>query len=110
MADCGTLIWVTAGMAALVAAAAWIVGRLVARMGTPSAWPILGAIVVSLAVLQLGARLAVIVEELYTRAGQDLSAVCGGNLSGHAFSATLLVIAAYVGAFFLSFRRARKGA
>lgn len=108
MLDCEYLVGLAVVMAAIVAIAAWIVGRIIARMREPNAWGVIAAIVVSLAVLQLGARLAVISEWLYGQVGLDPTAVCGGQLRTAAFAATLFIIAAYVGSFFLSFTRARK--
>ena len=108
MGDCGTLVWVSVALAAVVGIAAWYVGRLVARMREPSAWPILGVIVVSLVVLQIGTRLAVLVGAIYERSGMDPAAVCGGKLAGHSFTATAIIIAVYVFTFFISFVTARK--
>ena len=109
VADCGYLFGATAALAVLVAVAAWIVGRIVARMKEANAWVILGAIVVSLAVLQVGAKLAVVTVWLYERAGLEPAAACGGQLGTFAFGGTLVIIVAYVGVFFLSFRRSRTG-
>lgn len=110
MSDCGTVIWAALALAILSAVAAWFVGRIIARMAEPNGIIIAGAIVVSLAVLQVGAKLAVISIWLYERAGLDPVEVCAGQLPRFAFGGTLFVIIAYVGTFFLSFRRARRGA
>ncbi|HBZ45135.1 MAG TPA: hypothetical protein DEO85_14005 [Maritimibacter sp.] len=110
MRDCGDLFLVGGLMAIGAAVAAWIVGRFVGRMAEPNTWVILGAIVVSLAVLQVGARLAVIVKGRVEAAGFDPTAVCDGNLGLMSWVATLMIIVAYVGAFFASWRRAKRGA
>ena len=109
MGDCGALFSVAGGMIILAAVVAWFVGRFVGRMGEPNTWVILGAIVVSLAVLQIGARLAVIVKGRVEAAGLDPMAVCDGNLGVMSWVATLMIIVAYVGSFFASWRRAKRG-
>lgn len=107
MSDCSDLFFVAGLMVVGAGIAAWIVGRFLGRMREPNVWVILGAIVVSLAVLQIGARLAVIVKGRVEAAGLDPLAVCDGNLGVMSWVATLLVIVAYVGAFFVSWRRER---
>lgn len=109
MSGCGDLFYIAGLMMFAAAIAAWVVGRFVGRMREPNTWVILGAIVVSLAVLQVGARLAVIVKGRVEAAGLDPAAVCDGNLGVMSWVATLLIIVAYVGAFFASWRRARRG-
>lgn len=108
MGECSDLFLVAGLMVIGAAVAAWIVGRFVGRMREPNTWVILGAILVSLAVLQVGARLAVIVKGRVEAAGLDPMAVCDGNLGVMSWVATLLIIVAYVGSFFASWRRARR--
>ncbi|WP_138421785.1 hypothetical protein [Maritimibacter alexandrii] len=110
MMDCGYAVGLTLVLAIAVAVAAWFVGRATGRMREANAWVILAIIVVSLVVLQLGARLAVMTLWVYGWAGVDPLGVCGGQLQVVTFAGTLVVIAAYVAAFFWSFRRTRKGA
>lgn len=108
MNDCGYL-FSTAGLMIVGAAiAAWFVGRFVGKMRAPDTWVILGAIVVSLAVLQVGARLATIVKSRFERDGLDPMAVCDGNLGVMSWAGTLAIIIAYVAVFFIAFRNGRK--
>jgi hypothetical protein len=109
MMDCGYAVGLGVLLAVVVAVVAWFLGARTARMGEPNAWIILGVIVVSLVVLQLGARFAVLSLWIYAWAGLDPLSVCGGQLQMVTYGGTLAVIAAYVGAFFMSFMRARKG-
>lgn len=109
MSECGDLFLVGGVMVIGVAIAGWLVGMFLGRRVEMEAFVLLGAILVSLLVLQLGARLAVIVKSMVEADGLDPTAVCDGNLGVMSWVMTLVIIVAYVGSFFASFRRARRG-
>jgi len=108
--DYTILIGVTAVSAAIVALAAWIIARQIARAkGDIGMWPILLAIVISLVVLQGAAKLAVISGALMARQGIDLTTAIGGQLHTAAFAASFVPIAAYVLTFLFTFKKAKAG-
>ena len=94
----------------LVAAVVALVAREVARRiacagGDLSSGVLLFAIIVSLAVLQGAAKLAVLIEGLFLRQGIDPQTALDGQFITLAFAASFVPITAYVVTFMLVFRR-----
>lgn len=99
---------VTLGLSALVALVARDVATRIAQAkGDMDAMAILIAIVVTLVVLQGAAKLAVVVEWSYARAGVEMATALGGRAMAVAFAASFVPIAAYVGVFFWTFRKVK---
>ncbi|MCB1355793.1 MAG: hypothetical protein KDK53_04590 [Maritimibacter sp.] len=107
--DVGILVGVTLVAAGIVAAVAWLIARWMAGAEELTAWPILLAILASLAVLQGAAKLAVIVDWLFGRLGVDAATALGGQFRVVVFAASFVPIAAYVVTFLLVFRRVKGG-
>ena len=105
--DVGILVGVTLVAAGIVAAVAWLIARWMAGAEELTAWPILLAILASLAVLQGAAKLAVIVDWLFGRLGVDAATAHGGQFRVVVFAASFVPIAAYVVTFLLVFRRVK---
>lgn len=84
-----------------------IARRLAAAQGELGMGLVLLAIVVSLAVLQGAAKLAVLIEWLFTRQGVDPATALDGQFYVMAFAASFVPIAAYVLTFLLVFRKVR---
>ncbi|MEZ5720323.1 MAG: hypothetical protein R3D59_00635 [Paracoccaceae bacterium] len=108
--DVAILLGVTLVAAGVVALVAWLIARWMAAAGELTAGPIVLAILASLAVLQGAAKLAVIVDGLYTRMGVDPATALGGQFRVVVFAASFLPIAAYVVTFLLVFRRVKGAA
>ena len=105
--DVGILVGVTLVAAWIVAAVAWLIARWMAGAEELTMWPILLAILASLAVLQGAAKLAVIVDGLYARMGVDAAKALEGQFRVVVFAASFVPIAAYVVTFLLVFRRVK---
>lgn len=105
--DMVILIAATLVAALVVGVVAWIVARLMARGAELTVGPIVIAILVSLAVLQGAAKLAVVVEWLYGRFGVDPAAALAGQFRTAVFAASFVPIAAYVVTFLVVFRRVK---
>ena len=108
--DVGILVGVTLVAAAVVALVAFFIARWIAGAEELTMWPILLAILVSLAVLQGAARLAVVVDGLYARMGVDAATALGGQFRTAVFAASFVPIVAYVVTFLLVFRRVKGAA
>lgn len=99
----------TLAAALLVALVARDLARRMARMeGEPTFTAILLAIVISAVVLLGAAKLAVAVDWAYAMAGVDARTAILGQFRMATFVASFVPIAAYVGAFFVTFTRARR--
>jgi len=96
-------------LAALVVALAAreVAGRMARMEGEPEFTAILLAIVISAVVLLGAAKLAVAVDWIYGMVGVDAGAAILGQFRMAAFVASFVPIAAYVGAFFVTFKRVR---
>jgi hypothetical protein len=84
-----------------------IAGRIGRAEGELGAGVILLAIVISAVVLQGAAKLAVVVDWLFARAGIEPETALGGRFYVAAFAASFVPIAAYVVTFLLVFRRGK---
>jgi hypothetical protein len=96
---------VAAAVVALVASA--VARRIAAAGGALNAIVLLIAIVISLAVLQGAAKLAVLVEALFTRQGIDPATALGGQFFVMVYAASFVPIVAYVVTFLVVYRRGR---
>lgn len=105
--DVVILLVVTLVAAVVVAVVAWFIARWMAGAEELSAWPIVLAILASLAVLQGAAKLAVVVDGLYARMGVDPATALGGQFRTVVFAASFVPIAAYVMTFLVVFRRVK---
>ena len=105
--DVMILAGVTLVAAVIVALVAYLIARWMAAAEELSAWPILLAILASLAVLQGAAKLAVVVDGLYARMGVDAAVALGGQFRTVVFAASFVPIAAYVVTFLLTYRRVK---
>ncbi len=105
--DVVILLGVTAVAAVAVALVAYYIARWMAGAEELSAWPILLAILASLAVLQGAAKLAVVVDGIFARMGVDAATALGGQFRVMAFAASFVPIAAYVVTFLLVYRRVK---
>ena len=101
------LAGVTLVAAVVVALVAYYIARWMAAAEELSAWPILLAILASLAVLQGAAKLAVVVDGVFARMGIDAATALGGQFRTVVFAASFVPIAAYVVTFLLVFRRVK---
>jgi len=105
--DVVILAGVTLVAAVVVALVAYLIARWMAAAEELTIWPILLAILASLAVLQGAAKLAVVVDGLYARMGVDAAVALGGQFRTVVFAASFVPIAAYVVTFLLVFRRVK---
>lgn len=96
---------VAAGLVALVARE--VARRIAAAGGDLNAIVLLIAIVISLVVLQGAAKLAVLVEALFTRQGIALETALGGQFYLMVYAASFVPIVAYVVTFLVVYRKVR---
>jgi len=108
--DVVILLGVTLVAAVAVALVACLIARWMAAAAELTIWPILLAILASLAVLQGAAKLAVVVDGLYARMGVDAGVALGGQFRTAVFAASFVPIAAYVVTFLVVFRRVKGAA
>ena len=102
------LTGITLGAALTVALVARAVARRIsAAEGEVGFWPILISIVLSAVVLLGAAKLAVLVGEIYARAGIDPATAMAGKLPTVLFAASFVPIAAYVLTFLFTFKMAK---
>jgi len=94
--------------AVVVALVAYLIARWMAAAEELTIWPILLAILASLAVLQGAAKLAVVVDGLFSRMGVDAAVALGGQFRTVVFAASFVPIAAYVVTFLVVFRISRQ--
>ncbi|SMH49554.1 hypothetical protein [Maritimibacter sp. HL-12] len=96
---------VAAAVVALVASA--VARRIAAAGGALNAIVLLIAIVISLAVLQGAAKLAVLVEWLFIRQGIAVETALGGQFFVMVYAASFVPIVAYVVTFLVVYRRGK---
>lgn len=100
---------VTLAAALIVALVARLVAMRIGRTGGETGIvPMLITIVISLAVLQVASRLAMVVDWLYARAGIDPEAALGGQFFILAFAASFVPITAYVVTFLLVMKKGKR--
>lgn len=106
--DWGILAGVTAAASLIVALVAVYVARRITRSGgEPGFMELFLAILISLAVLQGAAKLAIIVGWAFDRAGIDRSMALGGQIGTVLFGASFVPIAAYVVTFLMVVKKGK---